>query len=129
MTADFEARATRSTTSVVKLVFPHTTNHIGTLFGGTALQWMDEVAFITATRFCRQECVTISIDRTDFKMPIPAGSMVEVIGKVLRVGTTSMQVRVEIWIEQMLSEGRELAITGIITMVAVDKQRKPVKVL
>jgi acyl-CoA hydrolase len=64
----------RAETHVVKAVFPNTTNHYDTLFGGQAVEWMDEVAFITATRYCRQRLVTVSIDRIDFTKPIPAGT-------------------------------------------------------
>ena len=68
-----EQRIKDSVTSVTKTVFPGRTNHHNTLFGGEALAWMDEVAFICATRFCRKPLVTISSDRGDFKEPIPAG--------------------------------------------------------
>lgn len=115
-------------THIVKAIFPNTTNHYDTLFGGTALQWMDEVAFITATRFSRQKMVTVSIDRTDFNKPIPAGTLAELIGTVVKVGNTSLQIKVEIYIEQMYEEHRELAIEGLFTMVAVDENKKPVKV-
>ena len=121
-------RIAASETRVVKAVFPHTTNHYDTLFGGTALQWMDEVAFITATRFSRQEYVTVSLDRIDFTKSIPSGTLVELIGKVVRVGTTSLQVRVEVYMERMFSDTRELAIGGMFTMVAVDKDHKPTPV-
>ncbi len=121
-------RIAASETRVVKAVFPHTTNHYDTLFGGTALQWMDEVAFITATRFSRQEYVTVSLDRIDFTKSIPSGTLVELIGKVVRVGTTSIQVKVEVYMERMFSDTRELAIGGMFTMVAVDKDHKPTPV-
>ncbi len=121
-------RIAASETRVVKAVFPHTTNHYDTLFGGTALNWMDEVAFITATRFSRQEYVTVSLDRIDFTKSIPAGTLVELIGKVVRVGTTSLQVKVEVYMERMFSDTRELAIGGMFTMVAVDKDHKPTPV-
>lgn len=122
-----EERIERSRTHVVKAVFPNTTNHYDTLFGGTALQWLDEVAFITATRFSRQKFVTVSLDRIDFGVAIPAGTLVELIGKVSRIGTSSVQVKVEVYIEQMYSEHREQAITGVFTLVAIDDDKKPVK--
>ena len=59
-------RKTLAKTHVTKAVFPDTTNHHDTLFGGTALQWMDEVSFIAATRFSRQSIVTVSSDKIDF---------------------------------------------------------------
>ncbi|MCW8357188.1 acyl-CoA thioesterase [Marinomonas pontica] len=63
-----------SETRVAKMVFPATTNHYDTLFGGIALQWMDEVAYIAATRFSRKTMVTISTEQVDFKHPIPLES-------------------------------------------------------
>ncbi|MDZ4723535.1 MAG: acyl-CoA thioesterase [candidate division Zixibacteria bacterium] len=119
----------KSRTHVVKLILPYTTNHIGTLFGGTALQWMDEVASITANRYSRQEFVTVSLDKIDFTKPIPAGTIVELIGSVSRVGRTSIQVKVEIFLEKMFEDGRESAVNGIFTMVAVGADRRPVKVI
>ena len=119
----------KSETRVFKAVFPNTTNHYDTLFGGTAMQLMDEVAFITATRFCRKKMVTVSSDRIDFKKPIPAGTIIELIGKISHVGNTSLKVRVEIFIEQMYSDLRERAITGEFTFVALDENKKPVSIL
>ena len=77
-----EDKIQNSITRVFKAVFPNTTNHYDTLFGGTAMQYMDEVAFITATRFSRQKMVTVSSDKIDFKKPIPHGTIIELIGKV-----------------------------------------------
>lgn len=112
-------------THIFKAVFPNTTNHYDTLFGGTAMQLMDEVAFITATRFSRQRVVTVSSDRIDFKKPIPAGTFVELIGKVGHIGNTSIQVNVEIFVERMYSSEREKAITGNFTFVAVNENKEP----
>lgn len=117
-----------SETHVVKCVFPNTTNHYDTLFGGTALQWMDEVAFITATRFSRQKMVTVSSDKVDFKKPIPAGTFAELIGKVTMVGNSSLKVKVQIFIEQMHEDHRELAVQGEFAMVAVDENKKAVPI-
>lgn len=128
MEITLEERIERSKTSIFKAVFPNTTNHYDTLFGGTAMQLMDEVAFITATRFSRQRMVTVSSDQIDFEKPIPAGTIVELKGKVLSVGTTSLKVGVEIFIEQMYKEGRDKAIKGVFTFVAIDDNKKSVKI-
>ena len=114
---------------MTKAVFPPTTNHHNTLFGGTALAWMDEVSFIAATRFCRLPLVTVSSDRIDFKHAIPAGSIVELIGRVIKVGNTSLKVEVEVFVESMCSDARERAISGVFSFVAIDEQKKPVPVL
>lgn len=115
-------------THIFKAVFPNTTNHYDTLFGGTAMHLMDEVAFITATRFSRQRVVTVSSDRIDFKKPIPAGTFAELIGKVTHIGNTSMQVHVEIFVEAMYSATREKAITGNFTFVAINENKEPVPI-
>lgn len=89
------------------------------------MQLMDEVAFITATRFSRMKMVTVSSDKIDFKMPIPSGTIIELIGKVSYVGRTSLKVRVTIFKEQMYSDEREKAIVGDFTFVAIDENKKP----
>ncbi len=124
-----EQRIKNSETRIFKAVFPNTTNHYDTLFGGTAMQLMDEVAFITATRFSRQKMVTISSERIDFTKPIPAGTIIELIGKVTKVGNTSLVVHVEIFVEQMYSSGRESAISGNFTFVAIDENKRPVMII
>jgi acyl-CoA hydrolase len=124
-----EERIQQAETRIFKAVFPNTTNHYDTLFGGTAMQLMDEVAFITATRFSRQRMVTVSSDKIDFKKPIPAGTIIELIGKVTYLGSTSLKIRVEIFIEQMYSDVREKAVIGEFTFVAIDENKQPVKIL
>ncbi|MFG0721950.1 acyl-CoA thioesterase [Pseudomonas sp. GLN_6] len=126
---EIQRRTELSETRVTKAVFPPTTNHHNTLFGGTALAWMDEVSFIAATRFCRLPLVTVSSDRIDFKHAIPAGSIVELIGRVIKVGTTSLKVEVEVFVESMSSDARVRAISGVFSFVAIDEQQKPVPVL
>ena len=124
-----QERIEKSTTRIFKAVFPDSTNHYDTLFGGTAMHLMDEVAFITATRFARKRVVTVSSDRIDFTKPIPAGTIIELIGRVIHIGNTSLKVLVEIHIEEMYSDFREKAITGTFSFVAIDEHKKPIKVL
>ncbi|MEN3754155.1 acyl-CoA thioesterase [Mangrovibacter yixingensis] len=119
-----EEKINFSETSVAKVVFPTTINHHSTLFGGTALAWMDEVSFIAATRFCRKRLVTVSTEKINFKHPIPSGSIVELVGRVTRVGNTSLTVTVTIYLEQMYADGREEVIHGEFNFVAVDDNGK-----
>lgn len=123
------ARKASSQTSITKAVFPDKTNHHDTLFGGTALQWMDEASFISATRFSRKRLVTVSSDRVDFEHPVPAGSIVELIADVTEVGHTSLRVQVQVWVESMYQDGRTMAISGMFKFVAVDENMRPVPVL
>ncbi len=127
--AAYSEQIARSRTRITKLVFPQDTNPIGTLYGGTALKWMDEVAFLTATRFARCQVVTVSMDRVDFKVPIPQGSIVELVGEVTRVGDTSVTVRVQILLESSRSGTQNLAIEGHLAMVAVDEAMDPMPVV
>ena len=90
---------------------------------------MDEVAFIAATRFSRQFMVTVSSDRIDFTKPIPAGTIVELVGTVTHIGNTSLKVKVDIFVEQIYSEHRELAVTGSFSFVAIDEHKKPTSIL
>ncbi len=124
-----EERIANSITRIFKAVFPNTTNHYDTLFGGTAMQLMDEVAFITATRFSRKRVVTVSSDKIDFKRSIPAGTIVELVGRVIHVGNSSLKVLVEIYVEEMYSDYREKAVSGDFTFVAIDGEKKPIQVL
>lgn len=126
---EIQRRIELSESRVVKAIFPPTTNHHNTLFGGTALAWMDEVSFITATRFCRLPLVTVSSDRIDFNHPIAAGSIVELVGRVIKVGNTSLKVSVEVYVEDMYAPGRERAIHGVFSFVAIDDNKRPVPVL
>ena len=126
---NLDERIKNSETHIFKAVFPNTTNHYDTLFGGSAMHMMDEVAFITATRFSRMKMVTVSSDKIDFKMPIQSGTIVELIGRVSYLGSTSLKVKVEIFVEQMYSNIREKAITGDFTFVAIDENKKPLKII
>ncbi len=125
---DVQRLIEQSESRVIKAIFPSNTNHHNTLFGGDALAWMDETAFIAATRFCRKSLVTVSSDRIDFKKAIPAGSLAELVARVIHVGNTSLKVEVNIYVEDMYTDHREHAIRGVFTFVAVDENRQPTKV-
>ena len=122
-------RMKQAETHIFKAVFPNTTNHYDTLFGGHAMQLMDEVAFITATRFSRKKMVTVSSSRIDFNRPIPHGTLIELIGRVARVGNTSLDIEVRIYVEEMYSERREQAIEGTFRFVAINDQKEPIAVI
>ncbi len=124
--SSLEEKKKRAKTSIVRTVFPGSTNHYDTLFGGNALKWMDEVAFITATRFGRSKFVTVSTDRIDFNTPIPEGHFVELIGEIGKVGKSSVVVEVSVYLEEMYSEYRNLAVKGEFTFVAIGENRRPV---
>lgn len=125
---NYEEKIQDSETKVFKVVFPNITNHHNTMFGGTVMEMMDEVAFMTATRFARKSFVTVSCDRIDFKKPIPADTLIELIGRVKYVGNSSLKVNVQVFVEQMYDEVRERAVSGDFTLVAIDADKKPVRI-
>eukprot|EP01133_Synstelium_polycarpum_P010495 gene10495-12216_t len=89
---------------------------------------MTETAFMTATRFSRKDFVLVSSGKIDFTKPIPAGTLVELVGRVARIGNTSIEVRVEVYLEKMNEEFREKVVGGTFTLVAIDQNSKPVPV-
>lgn len=125
---NLETRRELARTRLYKAVFPGETNHYETLFGGMALNWMDEIAFIAATRFTRQKVVTVSTDKINFNTPIPTGSLVELDAKIGMVGNSSIEVIVDIYTEDMYSEKREKAVTGKFVLVAIDENKKATKI-
>jgi len=124
---EIKERIEKSETRQFKVIFPNTLNAHETLFGGTAMQWMDEVAYITATRFTRMKMVTISTDKMQFKNAIKSGTIAEIIGKVIKVGNLKLDIRVEIWVEEMFSDIRFKAVNAIFTFAAIDSNHKPIK--
>ncbi|ASR42970.1 acyl-CoA thioesterase [Xanthomonas citri pv. mangiferaeindicae] len=113
---------------MLEIVFPDHTNHLGTLFGGQALAWMDKAAFIAASRYARLTVVTARSEQVDFKLPIRQGQLVETIARVVEVGRTSMQVEVEVIAEDLLSGERELCTRGRFVMIALDSRGRPAQV-
>jgi acyl-CoA hydrolase len=107
------------TTCLIDVVFPGDTNHHGTLFGGVGLAYMDKVAFIAASRHAHVDFVTASCERIDFKAPANLGDIVELNGRVIRVGRRSLSVEVEMIAEAPLSGERRLCARGNFNMVAV----------
>lgn len=124
-----EDRINKSRTRLFKAVFPPITNHHNTMHGGKAMEIMDEIAFITATRFCRKAFVTVGSERINYKKPLPAGTIIEVVGEVAKVGTTSLKISVKIFVEEMYSESRVEAVDAIFTLVAIDENKQPIPVL
>lgn len=115
-------------TRIVRPVFPADANHYGTLFGGTAMAWMDQAAFIAATRHARGNVVTAHSNAIDFRAPVRVGAMVDLSARVVGVGRTSMRVEVELWVESSTDASRELAARAEIVLVALDDESRPAPV-
>ena len=111
-----------------EIVFPDHANHLGTLFGGQALAWMDKAAFIAASRYARRTVVTARSEQVDFRLPIRQGMLVEAVARVVGVGRSSMQVDVELVAEDLLSGERAQCTRGRFTMIALDASGAPAPV-
>ena len=116
----------RAEARFVEIVFPDHCNHLGTLFGGQALAWMDKAAFLAASRYAGCTVVTARSDRIDFVAPVKLGEIVEVIATVRSVGRSSLTVRVSLRSEKTPGGEQTETATGEFVMIAVDAAGKPV---
>ena len=117
-----------SITVLTDLVLPGETNPLNNLFGGELLARMDRAASITARRHSRRICVTASVNHVAFNKSIPLGSVVTVEAKVSRTFSTSMEIYIDVWIEDRESGITVKANEGIYTFVAVDEMGTPMPV-
>jgi uncharacterized protein (TIGR00369 family) len=113
---------------LAELVMPNHTNHVGTLFGGHALGLMDHAGWVAATRCARRTMVTVASDRVEFKVPVRAGQLVELVAKVAEVGRTSVRVAVDMYAEDVATGERRLATSGSFVFVAVGEDGRPVPI-
>lgn len=117
-----------SKTTMTDLVLPSETNPLNNLFGGELLARMDRAASIAARRHSRRIVVTASVNHVAFNRSVPLGSVVTVEAKVSRAFKTSMEVYIDVWIDDRESGEKTKANEAIYTFVAVDEIGKPVKI-
>lgn len=117
-----------SRTVLTDLVLPGETNPLNNLFGGELLARMDRAAGIAAGRHSRRIVVTASVNHVAFSKAIPLGSVVTVEAKVSRAFKTSMEVIIDVWIEDRQSGDKTKANEAIYTFVAVNDSGAPVSV-
>ena len=128
MSPEIKQRIKDSKTNLFKAVFPELTNHHNTMHGGKAMELMDDIAFLTATRFARKGFVTVG-SQVNYNYPLPADTIIEVSGEVSEVGNTSLKVTIKVFVEEMYSESRKEAINALFTLVYVDDEMKPISVI
>lgn len=117
-----------SRTIQTKLVLPPDTNHLGSIFGGKVLSYIDEIAAIAAMKHSGRVVVTASIDKVDFLSSAKVGDILTLEGFVIYTGRTSMEVFVKVECEHIQSRTKSLTTTSLLTMVAIDENGKPVPV-
>tara|TARA_R110002167_G_scaffold206691_7_gene410752 strand:+ start:338 stop:853 length:516 start_codon:yes stop_codon:yes gene_type:complete len=117
-----------SQTIMSDMVLPSETNPLNNLFGGELLARMDRAASIAARRHSRRITVTASVNHVAFNQAVPLGSVVTVEAKVSRAFKTSMEVYIDVWMEDRYDGKRSKANEAIYTFVAVDENGKPTEV-
>lgn len=113
---------------MTELMMPHHANLLGNVFGGVILSLVDRVASVAAIRHSGHYCVTVSVDKVDFKEPIRIGELVTAYARVNFTGRTSMEVGVKIVAENMLTGDRRHTNSCYVTFVALDEQGRPAEV-
>jgi len=111
-----------------EVVLPNDTNHVGNLFGGRLMQWMDLIASISAHRHCRRVVVTASVNNISFNKPIKFASIITLEAKVSRAFTSSMEIFIDVWVEDPTNGDKMKCNEAIYTFVAVDQNGSPLPV-
>jgi acyl-CoA thioesterase YciA len=125
MTADASFPAQRIPT-IRRLTTPQDANQMGTVFGGAILSEIDLAAAIEAHKLHPGPVVTVAMDKVEFKQPIFVGDLVSLYTDTLRVGRTSITVRVTVWAQRRVPPREHVAVTeATVTMVAVNEKLEP----
>jgi acyl-CoA hydrolase len=111
-----------------ELMMPSDANNLGHVFGGVILSMMDKTAAIAAFRHARNNVVTVSIDRVDFREPVHVGDLVVMKASVNYVGRSSMEVGLRVEAEDLVSGVRRHTNSCYMTFVAIDRNGRPVEV-
>lgn len=114
-----------SQTTMTELMMPQMANVLGNVFGGVILSLIDRVAAAAAIRHARGPCVTVSVDRVDFREPIHVGELVIAKATVNYVGHTSLEVGVRVEAENLVSGERRHTNSCFVTYVAIDENERP----
>lgn len=111
-----------SISTSTKVVLPNDTNTLGKLFGGALLAWIDEIGAVAAHRHSGQVAVTASINNVSFEKPIDLGAIVTLSAKVSRAFSTSMEVIIDVFIEDYSTREMSSSNQAILTFVAIDRE-------
>jgi acyl-CoA hydrolase len=111
-----------------EIVLPNDTNTLGNLMGGRLLHWMDITAAIAAHRHCGRVVVTASVNNVSFNQPIKLGDIVTLQAKISRSFNSSMEVFIDVWVEDNMRNKKVKCNEAIYTFVAVDQMGNPIQV-
>ncbi|HMT72640.1 MAG TPA: acyl-CoA thioesterase [Chitinophagaceae bacterium] len=114
-----------SLTVMTELVLPNDTNLYENLMGGRLMYWMDIAAALSAQKHCNAPVVTASVDNISFENPIKLGNVVHIEAKVTRAFTSSMEIHMKVWGEDLTHQYKYKSNEAYYTFVALDPNRKP----
>lgn len=118
-------KAADSITIMTELVLPNDTNLFNNLMGGRLMYWMDIAAALAAQKHCNAPVVTASVDNISFENPIKLGNVVHIEAKVTRAFTSSMEIHLRVWGEDLTQQYKYKSNEAYYTFVALDPNRKP----
>ena len=121
-------RAIESLAVSTEIVLPNDTNTLGNLMGGRLLHLMDIISAIAAHRHCRRVVVTASVNNVSFNQPIKLADVVTLQAKVSRAFSTSMEVFIDVFVENHSTGVKTKCNEAIYTFVAVDQMGHPISV-
>ena len=108
------------------LAMPTDTNAAGDIFGGWIMSQVDIAGSITAFRRAQGRVVTVAVNSFEFHQPVFVGDLISCYAEVIRVGRTSLAVKVEVYAERNRQQEECIKVTeAVLTFVAVDESRKP----
>lgn len=113
---------------MTELILPNDTNLLGNLLGGRLMHWIDVAGALAASRHSNRVVATAALDSLDFRHPVRVGEMVRLKAKITWVGNTSMEVRVDVYCENLRTGNVIKSNKAYITFVALDDEGKPVQV-
>ena len=113
-----------SATEMTQLVLPQHANVHGSVLGGTVMHWIDLAAAVVANRHCRRPVVTAAFDEMSFLAPIRIGELALLHARLTLVDSSSMEIRVDVQSENLLTGERRHTATAFVTFVALDPETK-----
>ncbi|MCY4778159.1 acyl-CoA thioesterase [Sphingobacterium sp. UT-1RO-CII-1] len=120
--------AKESFTEMNELVLPNDTNTFGNLMGGRLLYWMDICSAMAAQKHCNNVVVTVSVDNVSFQRSVKLGEVVNIKAQVTRAFNSSLEVRMEVFAQNLPKGTVYKSNEAYYTFVAIDPHNKPLPV-
>lgn len=121
-------KVAESLTIMTEMVMPNDTNTLGNLMGGNIMRMMDIAGAICAQKHCNRIVVTASVDNVSFKKSVPLGNVVTLEARITRSFNSSMEIRVDVYSENIPAGTKDHTNQAFLTFVAVDQTGRPIEV-